>query len=263
MSEMTTYDPGVFCWVDYVAHDMEAALRWYADLFGWEIDHQDTRGGPPYAMLRKHGKSVAGMGQMSDEMKSAGVPPLWNDYVAVQDVQAVARRVEDAGGTVTVPPMQVMDAGWLAFFTDPAGAGFCVWQAGQHHGCQRVNEHGALSWNELVTRDVAASREFYEKVFGWRYAEQDMGTLTYTMIKAGERDNGGIMPMQGPQWEGVPPHWMTYFAVDDCDATASQVTQTGGTVMVPPTDIAVGRFAVLQDLHGGAFTAIELRTPGS
>ncbi|MEM9460756.1 MAG: VOC family protein [Myxococcota bacterium] len=262
MTEMTKYDPGVFCWVDYVAHDMEADLRWYAELFGWEIASQDTGGGPPYAMLRKGGKTVAGMGQMSDEMKAAGVPPLWNDYVAVEDVKATAQKVEAAGGAITVPPMQVMDAGWLAFFTDPAGAAFSVWQAGTHHGCQVVNEPGTLSWNELATRDVDASRAFYDKVFGWGYAEQDMGAITYTVIKVGERDNGGLMPMHGPQWEGIPPHWMTYFAVEDCDATAKSVEQTGGKMMVPPTDIAVGRFAVLQDPHGGAFTAIQLSGQG-
>ncbi|MCA9704396.1 MAG: VOC family protein [Myxococcales bacterium] len=261
MTEMTKYEPGVFCWVDHAAHDLEAAERWYAELFGWEIARQDTGGGPPYSMLLKDGKHVAGMGQMNDPMKSAGVPPMWNDYIAVDDVEAVAKRVEAAGGKVMVPPMKVMDAGWLAFFTDPGGASFGVWQAGEHHGAQLVNEPGAFSWNELSTRDVPGSRAFYEQVFGWGFTEQDMGSFQYTVIKAGDRDNGGIMPMHGPMWEGIPPHWMTYFTVEDCDAAAKKVEQTGGKVMVPPNDIPPGRFAVVQDPQGGIFTVIKLNAP--
>ena len=163
--------------------------------------------------------------------------------------------------TVVVPPMRVMDAGSLAFLVDPVGAHFALWQPGEHHGAQRVNEHGALSWNELVTAEVERAEAFYGELLGWTFEAMPMPEMDYTVIKNGERDNGGIMPMVGPQWEGVPPHWMTYFGVDDCDAAAAKAAATGGKVMVPPTDIPPGRFAVLQDPHGGTFTVIELDAP--
>jgi predicted enzyme related to lactoylglutathione lyase len=260
MSERTSYEPGVFCWVDYVAHDKAAAERWYAELFGWQVVNEDTGGGPPYAMCLKHGKMVAGIGQMSDEMKAAGVPPMWNDYACVEDAVATAAKAVELGGKVLVPAMKVMDAGWLAFITDPAGATFAVWQPLQHHGAQLVNEHGALSWNELNTPDVAQAKAFYGPLLGWRFVDMAMG-FDYTIIKVGERDNGGVMPMTGPEWKGVPPHWMTYFAVDDCDAMAERVEATGGKVCVPPTDIPPGRFAVVNDPQGGMFTVIKLNAP--
>jgi predicted enzyme related to lactoylglutathione lyase len=261
MSERTSYEPGVFCWVDYVAHDKTAAERWYAELFGWEVSHEDTGGGPPYGMFFKEGKVVAGIGQMSDEMKAAGVPPMWNDYVSVADAAATAAKAVELGGQIAVPAMKVMEAGWLAFVVDPMGATFGVWQPQLHFGAQRVNEHGALSWNELNTPDVARAKAFYGPLLGWQFAEQPMGGYDYTVIKVGVRDNGGFMPMTGPEWAGIPSHWMTYFAVDDCDATAKQAAASGGKICVPPFDIPPGRFSVLEDPQGGVFTVIKLKSP--
>ncbi len=261
MGKRSSYVPGTFCWVDFSAHDMNAAKSWYAELFGWEVAESDTQGGPPYAMFLKDGQVVAGLGQMNDEMKSAGVPPIWNSYVSVEDVAATAQRVEQHGGKVMVPPMKVLDAGWLAFFTDPTGAMFAAWQPGQHHGAQVVNEHGALSWNELATPDVEAAKGFYGEVFGWGYEAQAMPEFEYTSCKVGENYNGGIMPMAGPQWEGVPPYWGVYFGVDDADAMADKVAKAGGKVVVPPTDIMPGRFAVVQDPQGGTFTIMKLNQP--
>ncbi|MCX4243845.1 VOC family protein [Paraliomyxa miuraensis] len=261
MSERSRYEPGVFSWVDHVAHDKAKAERWYAGVFGWKIREQDTAGGPPYAMFFKDGKVVAGIGQMSDEMKAAKIPPMWNDYVTVEDVAATVARAAELGGQVAVPPMQVMDAGWLAFLVDPAGATFGLWQPGRHHGAQLVDEHGALCWNELNTPDVAKAKAFYEPLLGWRCETVPMGSFEYTTIKVGERDNGGMMAMTGPEWQGIPPHWMTYFAVDDCDAIAEKIAATGGKVCVPPHDIPPGRFSVVEDPDGGVFTIIRLSAP--
>lgn len=136
-----------------------------------------------------------------------------------------------------------------------------VWQPDRHHGAGLVNEHGALSWNELNTPDVAKAKAFYGPLLGWRFVEQPMGSFDYTIIKVGERDNAGIMPMTDPAWAGVPPHWMTYFAVDDCDAIAERAKATGGKVCVPPQDIPPGRFSVLEDPQAAVFTVIKLKSP--
>lgn len=49
---------------------------------------------------------------------------------------------------------------------DPQGAAFGVWQPGEFHGAQVVNQPGALIWNELHTSDVLAAASFYGDVFG-------------------------------------------------------------------------------------------------
>ena len=61
-----------------------------------------------------------------------------------------------------------MDAGRMAVFADPEGATICVWQAADNRGAQVVNEHGALVFNGLNTRDADAAKAFYGSVFGWR-----------------------------------------------------------------------------------------------
>jgi uncharacterized protein len=66
----------------------------------------------------------------------------------------------------------------------------------------------------------------------------------------------------GDMWPAeLPNHWMVYFAVTDTDAVAARCTELGGQVPVPPTDIPVGRFAVLNDPQGGHFSIIRLAQP--
>ena len=256
------FAPGEFCWIDHSAHDMQAASAWYSEIFGWQAQEAPSpaEGAPPYAFLMKGEACVGGMGQMDDAMKSQGVPPCWNVYVCVEDCEAAEAKAKELGANVIVPTMDVPGHGKLCFFFDPAGACCAMWQNTAEGGPGvLVDEHGGRSWIELMTKDVSAAKEFYGALFGWTYADMPMGEVTYTMIKCGEIDAGGMMALEGPQMEGVPPHWMTYFAVDDCDGVAAKVAESGGQVRVPPTEIPVGKFSVLADPHGGGFSVIQTR----
>ena len=42
------------------------------------------------------------------------------------------------------------------------------------------------------------------------------------------------------------------------DAAANKVTETGGQVRVPPTEIPVGKFSVVSDPQGGIFSIISI-----
>ena len=256
MTVYSKYDSGAFSWVDLMAHDAAAAGKFYSALFGWEAREQDTQGGPPYVMFFNGEHAVAGMGQMSDEMKAAGVPPMWNDYITVEDAQATTDKVKELGGGVTMPPMQVMQAGRMAFLTDPEGAAFAIWQPIEHIGATLANEPGSFSWNELAGRQDS-TKDFYAGVFGWSYEVMEFGAFKYTVIKNNGRDNGGMVRMN-EEWGETPSHWMTYFAVEDCDATCEKLKELGGKVCVPPTDIPKGRFSVVEDPQGAIFTVIKL-----
>jgi predicted enzyme related to lactoylglutathione lyase len=117
--------------------------------------------------------------------------------------------------------------------------------------------HGQLCWSEVYTQNADATRQFYVSLFGWQTEQHDFGGMPYTTFSLGGKMFGGIMPMAGPQWQGVPPHWMNYFAVDDVDAAAAKVTELGGKVCVPPTDIPVGRFSVVSDPTGATFSLFK------
>ena len=92
---------------------------------------------------------------------------MWNTYIAVASVDEIVSKVVDAGGRLLRGPFDVEDAGRLAVFVDPEGAGFNVWEAKAHPGAQVVNEAGALNFNGLNTRDVEGAKAFYGSVFGW------------------------------------------------------------------------------------------------
>jgi uncharacterized protein len=257
MSERTSYAPGTPCWVDLGTPDIEAAVAFYGGLFGWEIpepENAEQAGGYRQAMLR--GKPVAGVMPLMQE----GQPPAWSSYVSVEDAEATTAKVTEAGGTVIAEPMEVLDLGKMAVFADPTGAVFGIWQPGTFIGAEIVTEPGALSWNELNTRDLGAAKAFYGAVFGWEFEDNDMGEMgTYTTLKLGDDMVGGMLDMgaRGVP-EQVPAHWQVYFAVGDTDAAVEQAKQGGGSVMVEPMEVPAGRFAILTDPFGASFAVIAL-----
>jgi uncharacterized protein len=117
---------------------------------------------------------------------------------------------------------------------------------------------GSFVWQELNTRDPQKARDFFAGLLGWTYKEWDMGPAgIYLLIEHGGKQIGGIMHMKGPEWGDMAPHWMTYVSVPDVDAAAARVTELGGTVCVPPTDIpSVGRFSVINDPSGATLSLI-------
>ncbi len=113
-------------------------------------------------------------------------------------------------------------------------------------------DHGTFYWNELMTKDADAAKAFYGESLGWTFDAMDMdGGGTYWLCKAGDRPAGGIFPMAGPDFENVPPHWMSYVAVDDVDARVETAKTKGGALMRPVFDVpGIGRIAIVQDPEG-------------
>lgn len=123
----------------------------------------------------------------------------------------------------------------------------------------RLMKHGVFSWNELLTEDVAAAKEFYSELLGWEAEEQQMDYGSYTIFKIDGDQVAGLMrlPEQAKQM-GAPPNWTSYITVDDADAIAARVEELGGKVLVPPMDIpALGRFCTFQDPQGAAISVIQ------
>ncbi len=255
------YAHGQFSWVDLNAHDAAAAIDFYGRLLGWTTVEQDTGGGPPYSLFLRDGAVVAGVGEMSAAMKAQGLPPLWNSYINVSSVPDVVAQAEKLGATVVVPPMRVLDSGWLAYVQDPTGASVGFWQAGTHKGAERVNVPGSFCWNELNTRDAGAACTFFHELLGWEYEDNDASPSAYFIIQNEGRANGGILQMT-EEWGDIPPHWMVYFAVENIEASATAVRNLGGTLHHGPFDTPAGPIAVVADPQGATFHLIELRGAG-
>ncbi len=120
------------------------------------------------------------------------------------------------------------------------------------------NNNNRFCWNELASRDATAATRFYTELLGWTAHTQAFGPTTYTIFRQDGQDVGGMLQMT-PEWGEMPSHWMSYVAVPDVDATARRITALGGKVCVPPTDISVGRFAVVNDPTGATFSIITLK----
>jgi uncharacterized protein len=256
MTEMTTYAPGTPSWVDLGSPDIKASVGFYGELLGWEVpesENAEQTGG--YRIATQRGKAAAGMMPLMQE----GQPPAWTTYVSVEDADATAAAVRDAGGQVIAEPMDVMDLGRMAVFADPEGAVFGIWQPGSFAGAEVVNEPGTFSWNELNTRDPEAAQAFYGAVFGWDAAEQDMGEAgTYVTWRHPDRGEdgdsiGGMLDIRGRVPEEVPAHGLTYFTVDDLDEAIEKATASGGEKMIQTMELPFGRLTILKDPGGAPF----------
>jgi uncharacterized protein len=252
--EIDKYEHGVPSWVDLGSPDPAVAERFYAALLGWEIEQ-----GPPeaggYAMAKLRGRNVAGL----SPQQSPG-PPVWSTYINVDDADAIAAAVTSAGGAVVMPPMDVLDVGRVAFFTDPLGAHIGVWQPGTHAGAETVNEAGAFSWCELLTTDVERAKQFYSEVFGWDFETSQQGGMSYTVINNGGRSIAGMMRKPDTMPAEAPPMWAVYFGVGNVDESVQRVTELGGSVIMEPQTIEAGRFAVVADPQGAPFGIFEMGT---
>jgi uncharacterized protein len=112
--------------------------------------------------------------------------------------------------------------------------------------------HGSFYWNELMARDVEKAKTFYSSSVGWKFDAMPMAEGTYWVAKMDDKPVGGIFPMSGANFVGVPEHWIPYLAVDNVDARLQKAIAAGARVMRQPFDVPeVGRIAILHE-PGGA-----------
>jgi uncharacterized protein len=117
----TTGDNG-YGWSELTSSDIDRALPFYREVFGWDVRRSPMPGGPDYIEFLLDGESVAGAWAM-DPAQMGGAPSQWMVYFAVDDVDAAFRRAIDLGGREINAP-QSFPGGTFAIVTDPQGAAF-------------------------------------------------------------------------------------------------------------------------------------------
>lgn len=252
--QVTAHKQGTPSWFELSTSDETAAAGFYGALFGWTDDPQPVPEGAPYHMQRIDGASVAGISHQMPNEEAQNIPPHWNVFITVDDLEAVAGKVAGAGGSTMMPPFDVMDMGRMAVIADPTGGIVCLWEAKQHIGAERMYEPGAPAWAELMTSDPAKAAAFLEDLLGVEAGTGDVpaGAPPYRVLKAGGEEVAGIRQLM-PEEGRMPTAWTAYFGVEDVDASVEKAQSLGGSVLVPPTDIPDGRFAVLMDPQQAAF----------
>ncbi|MDQ1741543.1 MAG: uncharacterized protein QOE53_3195 [Pseudonocardiales bacterium] len=253
MPDRMSHPPATISWVDLATSDQAGAKQFYGGLLGWEYEDMPAGEGIVYSMAKHRGRSAAAISPQQPEEAAQGIPPHWNVYVTVEDVDASAGKAREAGGKVLAPPFDVFDAGRMAVVADPAGAVLCLWQAGTNIGAEVVNEPGSMTWADCATTDPAAAQGFYSSLLGWRF-DQMSEEPPYWVIFNGERSQGG---MTAPP-PGVPSNWFPYFGVIGIEETMQIADAFGGTPFLGPVDVPNGsRFALIQDPQGAPFAIYE------
>ncbi|HUG48957.1 MAG TPA: VOC family protein [Candidatus Limnocylindria bacterium] len=246
-------------WVDLATSDAAGAREFYAKLFGWNVEVSDDPQYGGYGLAKIDGRDAAGIGPAQSE----GQPTVWSLYIGTDDVDALAQKVQSAGGTVVAPPFDVGNQGRMAVFQDPAGAFISAWQAGVTGGLQAQGSN-TFSWAELDARGLDRAIEFYRQMFGWttRQSPTSEGAPPYTEFQVDGESILGAQEMPAEVPAEVPSYWLVYFHVDDVAATAGRAVELGGEQLVPPQEYFGGHFAVVTDPQGAAFGLFKSRADG-
>lgn len=271
MPEREGFIHGVPCWIDSGRRDGAVAVEFYGKLFGWEF----TNVAPPempgaYLLAQKDGKLVGAIGVAEFNNEN----PVWNTYVQVDDVDAAAKAVVEAGGALTMEPMDAGEAGRMAFFTDPAGAELAVWQGGTLKGAELVNAAGSWNSSDLHTTDTESAAAFYRSVFGWETDLLEFGGFKSWLFRLPgygdflEQYDPEIRTRQAadqapPGFEDAvgwmaelsegSPRFVVTFGVADTDESARLCESLGGRIISPPATLGPVREAVLADPEGAEF----------
>jgi predicted enzyme related to lactoylglutathione lyase len=272
---MRTYPHGVPSWIDLVARDLDEAKRFYAGLFDWTFtDAMPAEAPGHYLIATQGGEDVAAIGSPDD-----GPEGVWRTYIAVDDADTSAKAVTEAGGTVTLAPVDAGPGGRRAVCVDPRGAEFSLWQAKARPGAQRVNQPGTWNFSDLHTSDPHAAAPFYGEVFGWEV--DDVGFASFARLPGyGDHLEATVYPdvrkVQAevgtpPGFEdavawmaletlGHPERWVVTFAVVDRDASAAAVADLGGEVLATE-DAEWTKTATVRDPQGVEFVVSQFTPP--
>jgi len=255
MPEFTKHEPGTFCWIELAAHDVNAARKFYTDVFGWGVNEIPMGENGFYYIFQKNGKDAGAFYEMFPDMKQQGVPPNWMSYVCVTSADRIAEQAKSLGATLASDPFDVFDMGRMCVIKDPQGAHFAVWEPKSNQGVAVRDEDDTLCWCELHAVDVEKAKAFYTAL-GWGMKDSP----EYTEFQVNGRSIAGMMKSQVPN---APSFWLPYFAVANCDAAVDKIKAGGGQVFMGPMDYpSVGRFAIVADPQGATFAVIKLDMTG-
>lgn len=239
---------GKVIWNDLITEDLEAARKFYGELFGWTFERSGARDGQEYWIARSNRAYIAGL--LTSARRSDGQHvSRWLPYISVRDVDDSAARAVELGAQVAAAPRNV-GIGRVAAIIDPEGAviGLARSHIGDPDDATTAPAIGRVVWTEMLANDPVLAAKFYAAVAGYDVRTFQRRGGVYTMLTHDGVNRAGIL--QNPASE-VAPLWLTYFAVADPVAAAARVPELGGVVVLPPSpSLREGTMAVVVDPAG-------------
>jgi predicted enzyme related to lactoylglutathione lyase len=260
--------PYRFCWFELGTTDRVAAEAFYKALFGWDQTTHDLGPGGKYTIFKIGDQDVAATYELDETMRAHGVPTHWMVYVAVPDADAAAAKAASLGAKIVQPPFNAGTNGRMSVLQDPTGAMFCVWQTLSHPGVRLVGGAGTAVWADLSTPDQMRAVTFYGALFGWKLVDGKNMAMAqpgdYAHIVNGDQFIGGIQPA-AHRPPNTPAYWLTYFEVENIEATVATIRSLGGRIFQEPMQMEdVRKFAVAGDPQGATFALVQqLRHDGT
>jgi uncharacterized protein len=250
---------GDFVWHELRTTDAKGAEEFYAHVIGWQAKDSGSPGGIPYTLLSTSGCDVAGLMQLTPEMEAGGMRPAWIGFIGVDDVDVYAQRVQQAGGKLHCPPMDIPTVGRFASAEDSQGAAFLLFKGSLNYAAPRpaAGTPGTVGWNELSANDGQAAWPFYSELFGWREdSTMDMGPMgTYRIFNNGGNPIGAVMTRD--KSKSPVPFWLYYFNVEDIDATARRIQEKNGQIMMGPHQVPGDLWIIVGlDPQGAVFAVV-------
>ncbi len=123
--------PGSIVHVEFHVKDPKKVEKFYGSLFGWKFQEVP---GMNYSLFEAPGGLPGGVGGLEPGHWETGII----NYIAVPSVDDYVKRIENAGGKILMPKLEVPGQGWFALFQDPAGTRMALWQ---QNPAAREREH--------------------------------------------------------------------------------------------------------------------------
>jgi predicted enzyme related to lactoylglutathione lyase len=247
-----------FVWYELTAADVEGAKAFYAAVLGWRTANVSMPGSP-YALFIAKDTPVAGLLGLPPDALKAGAEPQWIGYVAVASVDDASNRVEKLGGTVHVPPADVLGVSRFSIVADPQRATIAL--VNDREGSQQQQAPrgpGAVGWHELHTASIERSFDFYGPLLGWQKAGAPADPKDpYQEFSAGGETIGGMLARPGQSDFSL---WLYHFNVAGVAAAANRVEAAGGQILDGPFTVKGGAQAIhCRDPQGAIFALIDKR----
>ena len=117
---------------------------------------------------------------------------------------------------------------------------------------------GKVIFTELVTPDLTMAKQFYARLFGWKFRDMQDGKTEYAEAFLHGYPVAGLIHKPIPAGEHRQPAWLTFISTDDVDATEKLALQNGAKLLFGPRDVPLrGREAVLADPQGAVFAILD------
>ncbi|PXX54756.1 hypothetical protein DFR70_12350 [Nocardia tenerifensis] len=238
---------GTVGWFEIVATDPERSKQFYQQIFDWQY----TSFGPGYHTITAPGARSA-MGALRQGSRDA----LWFSVIR-DDLAATIPALESLGAKVIEEPARTAAGDLHAVVTDVKGNKIGLFEPADTAVPDRAPVPNSTAWFEIGTTDFAATREFYERAFGWTYQRDEAaeGAIYYSVHPDGAKE-----PIGGTMDVSTVPNSTDYaipgLLVADVPDLLARCEQAGGQRVLDPftdaTGLVIGQFT---DPFGNRWTS--------